>query len=225
MQLIKITVQNGKQVVSARELYDALGFNSAHWAKWYNKNILKNQFAIEDVDYTALTLGVNVNKTEKKDFALTLDFAKKLSMMARTDKGDQVRDYFLACEKKAENRINVPAIMSPAEMFLQMAQNFVAHEKEIGQLRIEQQEIRQEIDEFKAKAKTQPDDYYAIAGYAATIKKPIDVTMASAIGKKASAICNRLGYVMGTIPDPRFGRVKTYPKQVLAEVFNNHFSN
>ena len=218
MQLIKITEKDGKQVVSARELYEALGFEASNWSKWYSKNILKNQFAIENEDYVTLVLGTNVNKTEKKDFALTLDFAKKLSMMARTDKGDQVRDYFLACEKRAEKRIQVPAILSPAEMFLQIAQISVEQEKRLIN-------VETRIEQIEAKAKTQPDDYYAIAGYAATIKKPIDVTMASAIGKKASAICNRLGYVMGTIPDPRFGRVKTYPKQVLAEVFNNYFSN
>lgn len=98
MQLIKITEQHGKQVVSARELYEALGFNKAHWAKWAKKNITSNSFAIEGQDYTGFTLSVNGNETQ--DFAITLDFAKRLSMLARTDKGEQVRNYFLSCEKK-----------------------------------------------------------------------------------------------------------------------------
>ncbi|MDY3443447.1 phage antirepressor KilAC domain-containing protein [Riemerella anatipestifer] len=97
-ELIKITEQNGKQAVSARELYEFLGYNKAHWAKWYRKNIEENEFAIEDIDYQTLTLCVNGNET--KDFALTIDFAKKISMMARTEKGEQARQYFIECEKK-----------------------------------------------------------------------------------------------------------------------------
>ena len=36
-ELVKVTESNGKQAVSARELYEKLGFNTAHWAKWYVK--------------------------------------------------------------------------------------------------------------------------------------------------------------------------------------------
>ncbi|MDR7782928.1 phage antirepressor KilAC domain-containing protein [Riemerella anatipestifer] len=101
--LIKITEQNGKQAVSARELYEFLGYNKAHWAKWYRKNIEENEFAIEDIDYQTLTLWVNGNET--KDFALTIDFAKKISMMARTQKGEDARDYFIECEKKLKTTL------------------------------------------------------------------------------------------------------------------------
>lgn len=31
--LITITENNGKKAVSARELYEVLGYNSTHWAK------------------------------------------------------------------------------------------------------------------------------------------------------------------------------------------------
>ncbi len=98
-ELIKITEQNGAKAVSARELYDFLGYNKAHWAKWYRKNIEENEFAFENVDFQTFTLDVNGNST--KDFALSIDFAKKLSMMARTEKGEAARQYFIQKEKEA----------------------------------------------------------------------------------------------------------------------------
>lgn len=97
-ELIKITEQNGKQAVSARELYEFLGYNKAVWSRWYQKNIIDNEFAIEDIDYQTLNIMLNGNET--KDFALSIEFAKKISMMARTERGEEARRYFIECEKQ-----------------------------------------------------------------------------------------------------------------------------
>lgn len=42
------------------------------------------------------------DRLRQTDFVLSLDFAKKLAMLARTDKGEAVRNYFLECERKAQ---------------------------------------------------------------------------------------------------------------------------
>ena len=98
-ELIKITTNDkGTKVVSAKELYEFLGFNTAHWAKWAKKNIEGNLFSFENQDWKGFALRVNGNDT--KDYALTIDFAKRLAMMARTEKGEQARQYFIDCEKK-----------------------------------------------------------------------------------------------------------------------------
>ena len=46
------TTENGNPAVSARELYEFLGYNPAAWSRWCNTNIIKNNFAIDGVDYT-----------------------------------------------------------------------------------------------------------------------------------------------------------------------------
>lgn len=98
MELIKInTNEKGTQVVSANELYEFLGLAPQHWAKWYKKNILDNEFAIENEDFSELPLSGRT-----ANFALSIDFAKKLAMMSRTEKGEQARKYFIECEKAAK---------------------------------------------------------------------------------------------------------------------------
>ena len=99
-QLIKITEQDGNQVVSAKELYRNLGYDASNYKRWYEKNILKNDFAIENQDYTLLVI-----KTRTKDFALTIDFAKRISMLARTIEGENIRNYFLEVEKIAKSNV------------------------------------------------------------------------------------------------------------------------
>ncbi len=98
-ELVKITETNGKKAVSARELYEALGFESKHWSRWHKKNITENQFSLENEDWQGFPLMVNGNETQ--DFALSIDFAKKLSMLARTEAGEKIRQYFIEVEKKA----------------------------------------------------------------------------------------------------------------------------
>lgn len=105
-ELIRIKKTNQGEAVSARELYEFLGLNLAHWKRWYNKNIVKDDFFTDKVDYDTFTIMVNGNKT--LDFAITMDMAKELAMMSRSKKGRVARRYFIACEKqlKSYNSLN-----------------------------------------------------------------------------------------------------------------------
>lgn len=116
-ELIKVTEKDGKQVVSARELYEFLGLDKSQWARWYKTNILENPFALKDVDYVGFDIVSNGNLT--KDFALTLDFAKRVAMLTRSEKGEQVRVYFVECEKKLKDTLptfEIPKTFSEALM-------------------------------------------------------------------------------------------------------------
>lgn len=85
--------------VSARELYQKLGLHKAHWSRWVKQNIKNNPFALENEDFLGFTIMVNGNVTQ--DFHLSLDFAKKLAMQVKTKVGEEVRDYFIQCERRA----------------------------------------------------------------------------------------------------------------------------
>ena len=79
-ELIKITQKDGEQAVSARELYDFIGYDKSQWSRWYQTNIINNKFAVENIDYQTLDTVSNGNHT--KEFAITIDFAKELSMLS-----------------------------------------------------------------------------------------------------------------------------------------------
>ena len=101
-ELIKITTNDeGKQLVSARELYKGLGLARTKWTPWYTKNIIENEFFKENIDWTKVSLEVTGNLTT--DFAISIEFAKHIAMMARTEKSHQYRNYFIECEKKSKN--------------------------------------------------------------------------------------------------------------------------
>ena len=89
------------QAVMAKELYLDLGLSKPHWSSWYEKNIISNEFFIEGRDWMGFTLDVNGN--ESKDFAITLDFAKHIAMMAKTAKSHEYRNFLIDCEKKAHD--------------------------------------------------------------------------------------------------------------------------
>lgn len=117
-ELIKISENNGKKVVSAKELYLFLDYDISNWSKWYKKNIIENEFAIENEDWCSFVHNTNVdnqifNPNPSVDFSLSIDFAKKLSMMARTIKGEQARNYFIECEKISQSLI--PNFNNPVE--------------------------------------------------------------------------------------------------------------
>lgn len=101
-----ITVQNkiiGKKVVqavSARDLYLGLGLDKSNWAKWFRINIEQNEFFKEKTDWVGFVLSTNGNET--RDFAITIEFAKHVAMMAKTAKAHDYRNYLISCEESAQ---------------------------------------------------------------------------------------------------------------------------
>ena len=98
-ELINIkTNKNGEQLVSARELYLGLGLKRNNWSRWYNTNIINNEFFSNNTDWIRVPLKEEGNETT--DFAISLEFAKHIAMMAKTNKSHEYRNYFIQCEKE-----------------------------------------------------------------------------------------------------------------------------
>lgn len=96
--MLNLEIRNGEQrVVSAREFYIGLGLDKSHWARWSKKNIVEDDFFIEGADYWGFAIEANGNKIQ--DFIITLDFAKHIAMMARTEKSHEYRNYLIRIEK------------------------------------------------------------------------------------------------------------------------------
>lgn len=96
--LIPLQQHNDAPAVLGRDLHGFLGVTS-NYTTWFAR--------MADYGFTA---GQDfIPKMEEStggrptvDHVLTLDMAKELSMIQRTDKGKQARRYFIECEKKAK---------------------------------------------------------------------------------------------------------------------------
>ena len=90
--------ENG--MTTASKLYMFLELNPSHFSRWCNTNIKNNKFALENEDYFPFTIdGERYNPKPKTDYKITSDFAKKLSMTGNTERHEQARQYFIACEQ------------------------------------------------------------------------------------------------------------------------------
>lgn len=96
-ELIKITEQNGKQAVSARELHRFLEITE-RFNSWFDR--MCQYGFVENIDYQGCKFFNTLANQELTDYALTLDTAKEISMLQRSEKGKIARRYFIECEKK-----------------------------------------------------------------------------------------------------------------------------
>jgi phage anti-repressor protein len=99
--------ENG--MTTARKLYEFLEMNKTQFSRWAKTNIENNEFYEEGTDWIGFDIVSNGN--ECKDYKLTTDFAKHLSMESHSGKGKEARNYFLKVEDKLkETTINLEGI-------------------------------------------------------------------------------------------------------------------
>lgn len=96
-ELINISKSRIGDVVSARDMYERIGLSMPHWSKWGIKNIEKNEYMVPGVDWEGFTRDVNGNKVT--DYAITIDFAKRIIARAKTPVGEKYLTYLIEYEK------------------------------------------------------------------------------------------------------------------------------
>ena len=90
--------------VDARELHAFMGV-AAHFKDWIARRIADCGYQ-ENQDFeVSLKFEQNLQGSRpSKEYRLTLDMAKELAMMERTEKGRMVRRYFIDCERMARDQ-------------------------------------------------------------------------------------------------------------------------
>ena len=139
-ELLKVNYDNDRITLSARELHEFLEIKTKY-KDWFPR--MCTYGFDENVDYRAMAqkrATAQGNETTYVDHEITLDMAKEIAMIQRSEKGKEVRQYFLELERKW----NSPeAVMNRALEYSR---------KQVKALMEEKQGLIEENKELKPKA-------------------------------------------------------------------------
>lgn len=146
--LIVIQTKNDQQLVSARSLYKGLELK-IRFSLWVSKNFENFE---EGQDFTSVSTDTVVNNGARKpiqDYLLTIDMAKELCMMSKTEKGKEVRQYFIRVEKRF-NEIKAMSIPKPDSYMIEdpikRAERWIEEAKERQELEHKNEKLQDKID-------------------------------------------------------------------------------
>lgn len=108
--------ENG--MTTARALYEFLELAKGQFSRWAKNNIECNEFYEENKDWWGFDIVSNGNNC--KDYRLTTDFAKHLSMESHSARGKEARQYFVAIEDKAKEMVVNRSELSPQLQLMNM---------------------------------------------------------------------------------------------------------
>lgn len=103
------------QTVNARDLHAFLevGRDFSSWVK----SQLYDVFS-QDVDFVVFTEKGENDGRPRIEYALTIECAKHIAMLSRSDKGREIRTYFIECERRAlqapQAQFSIPKTLSEA---------------------------------------------------------------------------------------------------------------
>ena len=106
---------NEAQSVNARDLHSFLGIGKV-FGTWITERI--QQYGFEEAkDFEVFTnLAENASRGRpSKEYMISLDMAKELSMVERNEKGKQARQYFIECERRVKAGSNPIEVLNNPE--------------------------------------------------------------------------------------------------------------
>ncbi|EOS7838107.1 antA/AntB antirepressor family protein [Enterococcus hirae] len=127
-ELIKVTTnENNEQLVRGRELHEFLEVKD-NYTDWF-KRMITYGFD-ENVDFIGLSeKSDKLGGRPRIDHAMKLDMAKEISMIQRTEKGKQARQYFIEVEKEYKQQLLDTSKLSPELQMFQGIFNAVAKQE------------------------------------------------------------------------------------------------
>lgn len=140
-ELINVTLnENNEPIISARQLHKTLEVKT-RFSQWVEQNF---KMFKENEDFSSVVTTTQLNqyggKKELQDYAVTIRMAEHLAMMSKTNKGHEVREYFIQVEKDFN---------SPEKI---MARALLMADKKIKLLESENENLLIELEEANKNA-------------------------------------------------------------------------
>ena len=182
------------------------------------------------------TTYVNEQGKEQPMFFMNRDGFTLLAMGFSGEKALKFKvDYINAFNKmEAELKSQQTKQLSAAESLLQSVQLLVAHERQLAILEHNQKNMQGAISSLYDKVYgmqfqtnmieqklNNEIDRYTVIGYCSAHNIPMTLTEASIIGGMCSRMCKKRNIPLEPIADRRFGKVNTYPSELIAEVIKD----
>ncbi|MDK8496830.1 antA/AntB antirepressor family protein [Corynebacterium marquesiae] len=164
-ELIPIHNNNGAQAVMGRDLHAFLESKEAY-TRWISRLIEKYGFVAGQDFMTKMSESTGGRPSE--NHILTLDMAKEISMVQNNDKGRQARRYFIECERRAKE----PVQLSPEEL---MARAIKVADSTIKELEAKTRELEPAAKSWTYLAA--PGGDYSVAGAAKTLSRDPNISI------------------------------------------------
>ena len=135
-ELIPIQAYNGKQTVMGRDLHEFLEVKD-RYNDWFPRMVAYGFSAGQD--FTEISVKHKGVGRPRADHIISLDMAKEISMIQRTERGKQARQYFIECERQAKQ-------MAPA-----LPQDYASALRELAASVEEKQKAQAELEAARPK--------------------------------------------------------------------------
>ena len=223
---------------------DQVKTNSVLVAKVFNKEHGKVMRDIANLkcsnDFRAANFGlssyVNEQNKEFPMYEMTKDGFTFLVMGYTGQKAAEFKEAYINAFNTMETELKSQQTkqLSAAESLLQSVQLLVAHERQLAIIEHNQKNMQGaisslydkvysmqfETDMVKQKINNEIDRYTVI-GYCSAHNIPMTRKEASIIGGACSRMCKKRKIFVESIADPRFGKVNTYPSELIAEAIKD----
>lgn len=133
--------------INARELHEFLGI-ATEYRKWFPRNV-EHAGLIEDQDFRS-KMSESTGGRPETYHMVTVDAAKELAMLQRSELGKLVRRYLIWAEKKLHEVVTAQQEqqsepMTAGDMFMEMAKAFKEQEQRLMVVETEQEKQNQQL--------------------------------------------------------------------------------
>ena len=217
MELIKIIEREGRQLVSGRELHEFLEIKTKY-KDWFPRMV---EYGFEEeIDFIKVAQKRATNNLKNPvttviDHAISIDMAKEISMIQRTEKGKSARQYFINCEKKLKEVKK----LSPMELMELQFKALKEQEEKIAQVENKVDKLEEDMPLFQIDCKeiqalVRKKGIEALGGY-----KSVAYNDNSLRGKVYSDIQHQIRREFGV---SRYEAIKRSQLEMAKEIISNY---
>ena len=217
MELIKIIEREGRQLVSGRELHEFLEIKTKY-KDWFPRMV---EYGFEEeIDFMKVAQKRATNNLKNPvttviDHAISIDMAKEISMIQRTEKGKAARQYFINCEKKLKEIKK----LSPMELMELQFKALKEQEEKILQVENKVDKLEEDMPLFQIDCKeiqalVRKKGIEALGGYKSVAYKDNSLR-----GKVYSDIQHQIRREFGV---SRYEAIKRSQLEMAKEIISNY---